>query len=61
MKELMGGFWFAGLLAWALLGFMPGTILIVIGLIIFAGQLVKELKQANAAASWRKNYPAYRY
>ena len=61
MKEIAGGMWLAGMLAWALLGFIPGTILISIGCIAASWQLVKE-KQAEAAAeSWRKNYPSYKY
>jgi len=61
MKEIAGGMWFAGMLAWALLGFIPGIILISIGFIAASWQLVKE-KQAEAAAeSWRRNYPPYKY
>ena len=61
MKEIAGGCWFAGLLAWALMGLIPGLILICIGCIVASWQLVKE-KQAEAAAeSWRKNYPSYKY
>ena len=61
MKEIMGGCWVAGLLAWAMMGAIPGIILIVISCIAASWQLVKE-KQAEAAAeSWRKNYPSYKY
>lgn len=31
MKEVAGGLWFAGLLAWALLGIIPGIILLLLG------------------------------
>ena len=33
MKEIAGGFWAAGMLGWALFGFIPGIILISIGCI----------------------------
>lgn len=61
MKELMGGFWFAGLIAWAMFGFIPGTILIFFGLVILFYELIKEYQKNKAANNWRKNYPAYRY
>ena len=61
MKEITGGCWFTGLIAWALLGLIPGIIFIGIGCIAASWQLVKE-KQAEAEAeSWRKNYPTYKY
>lgn len=61
MKELMGGLWFAGLLAWAILGFLPGLVLIGLGAAVAAGVLAKERQAQQQAASWRKNYPPYRY
>lgn len=61
MKEVAGGLWLAGLVVWALIGLVPGLILIGIGILAGAGELVKE-KQAEAEkASWRKNYPSYKY
>lgn len=61
MKEIMGGCWFAGLLAWALMGLIPGLILFGIGAIAGAGEAVKERQAEKQAASWRKNYPSYKY
>lgn len=61
MKEIMGGLWFAGLLAWALIGLMPGLVLFGLGAVAGAGELVKERQAAKQAASWRRTYPPYRY
>ena len=61
MKEILGGCWFAGLLAWALLGLVPGLILFGIGCIAGAGELVKEKQAEVEENSWRKNYPSYKY
>ena len=61
MKEIMGGCWLTGLLAWALLGTIPGIILIAIGCIAASWQLAKEKQAEIKAASWRKNYPSYKY
>lgn len=61
MKEVAGGLWFAGLLAWALLGIVPGIILLLLGTGAASWKLGRELQAAKAAASWRKNYPPYGY
>ena len=61
MKELMGGLWFAGLLAWALMGLMPGLVLLGLGVIAGAGELVRERQTVKRAASWRRTYPPYGY
>lgn len=61
MKEIMGGLWFAGLVAWALFGLVPGIILIVLGAAAGAGELVKEQKAEATKQAWRKYYPPYRY
>lgn len=61
MKELMGGLWFAGLVAWALLGLVPGLILIGIGIAAASWELVHELQAIKADKSWRKQYPPYGY
>lgn len=61
MKEIMGGCWFAGLLAWALLGLVPGLILIGIGALAGGWELIKEAEAEKAEESWRKTYPPYRY
>ena len=61
MKEIMGGCWFAGLLAWALLGLVPGLILIGIGCLAASWQLIKDKQAEQIEQSWRKNFPPYRY
>lgn len=61
MKELMGGLWFAGLCVWALLGLVPGLILIGLGALAAAGSWYKEQLEAERAESWRRNYPSYKY
>ena len=61
MKEIMGGCWFAGLLAWALLGFLPGLILFILGFIVCMIILYKEHQSEIAEQAWRKNYPSYKY
>lgn len=61
MKEVIGGLWFAGLIVWAMLGFVPGLILIVIGCIAASCKLAQERQAEAAAQSWRKQYPPYRY
>lgn len=61
MKEIMGGCWLAGMITWALIGFVPGIILLGIGSIAGAGELVKERQLDKRAASWRKTYPPYGY
>lgn len=61
MKELMGGLWFAGLVTWALIGLIPGLILIGLGILVGAGELAKQLQAERQAASWRRTYPPYGY
>jgi hypothetical protein len=61
MKEVAGGCWLSGLAAWALMGTVPGIILIGIGFIVVSWKLVKELQAEAKAESWRKNYPSYKY
>lgn len=61
MKEIAGGFWAAGMLGWALFGFIPGIILISIGCIAGSCELHRELVDRKSAASWRKTYPSYKY
>lgn len=61
MKELVGGLWFAGLVAWAVLGLVPGLVLMVLGGIAASCELLKEKQAAEAAANWRDNYPKYNY
>ena len=61
MKELMGGLLLAGLLGWSLLGFIPGLILIGLGLLAGSWELVRELQAEKAEQLWRKRYPPYNY
>lgn len=61
MKEIMGGCMFGGLVAWAIMGLVPGLILIGIGVAAGSWELVKEHEQEKAEASWRKSYPPYGY
>ena len=61
MKELTGGLWLAGLLAWAILGLVPGIILLLLGIAAGSCELVRQAAAARAAASWRKDYPPYGY
>lgn len=61
MKELAGGLWLAGLIAWALFGLIPGIILICIGWIAGAGSWIYTLEKEKQAASWRSQYPSYKY
>ena len=57
----MGGLWLAGLVAWALLGLIPGLVCIILGAGAGAGELIKEHQLEKAEASWRKSYPPYGY
>lgn len=58
---VIGGLFVGGLLADALFGLGPGTILIGIGAVIAALGVAKDAKQAEAEQSWRKSYPTYKY
>lgn len=61
MKELMGGCWVAGLIACALGLYFYAIILGILGLLAGAASWYDELLQEKQAASWRRNYPRYRY
>ena len=61
MKEIIGGCWLAGLLAWAVLGMIPGLILLGLGTLAESWELIKRAEAVKAENSWRKNYPPYRY
>lgn len=62
MIGIMGGLWFAGLLAWALTGaLVPGLVLIGLGILAGSWSWGQELAQAKRAASWRAQYPPYGY
>ena len=58
---IMGGFLFGGLVACALLGIIPGAILIGIGAAIGCWQLAQEKRAEAARESWRAEYPPYGY
>ena len=61
MKELMGGCWLSALAAGAL-GFIWGSIILgIIGILAGAASWYDEKLKEEAAASWRKNYPSYKY
>lgn len=61
MKEIMGGCWLAGLLAWVMLGLIPGLVLFGIGAVAGSWALIKEKEAEQAENNWRKNYPSYKY
>ena len=61
MMELMGGLWLAGLVTWAIVGWIPGIIFLLLGLAAGSWELHHELVDRRSAASWRKNYPSYKY
>lgn len=61
MKEIIGGCWLAGLLAWAALGMVPGLVLLGLGTLAESWELIKKAEAVKAENSWRKNYPSYKY
>lgn len=61
MKELMGGLVLAGLLAGALGFYLYACILSGAGLLAGAASWYDELLEEKQAASWRRNYPSYKY
>lgn len=59
---VMGGLGLGGLLSWAILGFGPGSIvLLVLGAVVGTCELASEKQAEKQAESWRKNYPSYKY
>lgn len=58
---IMGGFMFGGLVAGAVLGLVPGAILVGIGAVIGCWQLVQEKRAEAEQESWRAEYPPYGY
>lgn len=61
MKELMGGLWLGALVTGAL-GLWGGTlILALLGTAVGLGCWADLAQQEKQAASWRKNYPSYKY
>lgn len=61
MIGVIGGCWIAGLIGAATVGIPAGAILFGIGCIAASCKLAQERQAAKAAASWRKNYPTYKY
>lgn len=61
MKELGGGAGLAGLLAGALGQWWAVGILGVISSLALLASWKAEQIQEEQAASWRKNYPSYKY
>lgn len=61
MKELMGGLSLAGLIAWSILGFIPGILLLLAGAGAGVAGLIKESYNNKQAESWRAAYPTYKY
>lgn len=61
MKELMGGMWFAGLLAAGVGLYGAAVVLGIIGTLAGAASCYDELLKERRAASWRAQYPQYRY
>lgn len=61
MKEIAGGLWLGALCAGAFLGLIPALILFGLGAIIAGCELGRERQAEKRAASWRKNYPSYKY
>ena len=61
MKEVAGGLWLGSFVAGALLGLVPGLIMFMLGVVVAGCELGRELRAEKRAASWRKNYPSYKY
>lgn len=61
MKEIAGGLWLGALCTGALLGFIPGMILFIIGTLFALCELEKEHLHDKRAANQWKNYPPYGY
>lgn len=61
MKELMGGLWLGALVTGAL-GLWIGTVILgSLGLLAGAAASYTLRLEEKQAASWRKNYPSYKY
>ena len=61
MKELMGGLWLGALVAGAMGFGLGAAILGVLGALAGLASWYGELLEEKQAASWRKNYPSYKY
>ena len=58
---IRGGLMIGGLVAGALLGLLPGAILLGLGAVASCIAAIQEQKAEERAENWRKNYPSYRY
>ena len=58
---LIGGLLVSGLLGAALIGIMPGLVLIGLGAALAGLELYRERLEERKKASWRANYPSYKY
>ena len=58
---IIGGLLFGGLVAGALMGLLPGAILVGLGAVAYGIAAIQEQQAAKQAESWRRNYPSYRY
>ena len=61
MKEIAGGAWIAGLFAGAIGCWWGLGALVALGCIAAAGSWYSEQLAKKQAASWRAQYPRYRY
>ena len=61
MKEVTGGLWLGALGAGAFLGLVPSLVLFGLGSLCALCELSRERRATKQAASWRKNYPSYKY
>lgn len=61
MKELMGGLWIGALVAGAL-GLWIGTLILgLLGIAAGLGCWIDQIQEEEQAASWRRDYPSYKY
>ena len=58
---VIGGLIFGGLLGGALMGIEAGLVLCGLGIIAGCIAVIQERLTEKQAASWRKNYPSYKY
>lgn len=61
MKELLGGAWLGALVAGAIGLYWGALALGILGVAAGAAGLYRERLEEQRAASWRKNYPSYKY
>ena len=58
---IIGGLLFGGLLGGALLNIGAGLILCGLGIVAGIIAAIQEYLAEKQAASWRRNYPSYKY